>query len=118
MKCAQVNYALIISCHNMRSTQAFSLVSHKLNMKEMSLLLLPIMLYQMKTRAVKMHLSLAFLIFLVLGIRNCSQKSNSEDDHDGNSTIHASDDYQTAMEMDVKGTKITRKELSKSSCKN
>lgn len=65
----------------------------------------------MKTRVVKMHLSLAFLIFLALGIRNCSQKNNSEDDHDGKCTIHASDDYQTAIEMDygrknVKGTKI------------
>jgi len=54
----------------------------------------------MKTRAVKIHLSLAFLIFFALGVRNCSQKDNSEDDHDGKCTIHASDDYQTAMEVD------------------
>ena len=76
----------------------------------------------MKTRPVKMHLPLAYLIVFALLIGNLSQNINSEEDHDGKCTKHGSDVYQTAVEVDYesknpKGTKILRKLFSKSSCK-
>lgn len=70
-----------------------------------------------------MHLSLAFLMVFALGIENSYQNIDSDEDHEGKCTMHAySDDYQTAVEVDYesynpKGTNITRKLLSKSSCK-
>ena len=65
-----------------------------------------------------MHLSLAFLMAFALRIRNSSQNFNSDEDNDGKCTIHASDVYQTAMEVDYEseGIKVTQKLLSKSGC--
>lgn len=65
---------------------------------------------------------MAFLMVFALRIGNSCQNINSDEDHDGKYTMHVSDVYQTAVEWDYesenpKGTKTSRKLLSKSSCK-
>ncbi|XP_020611543.1 uncharacterized protein LOC110050020 [Orbicella faveolata] len=66
-------------------------------MKELSL---PTIITSMKTRSVKMHLSMAFLMVFALRIGNSCQNINSDEDHDGKYTMHVSDVYQTAVERD------------------
>ena len=69
-----------------------------------------------------MYLSLAFVMVFALRIENSSQNINSDEDYDGKCTTYVSDVHQTAVEVDYesenpKGTKTSRKLLSKSSCK-
>ena len=75
---------------------------------------------QMKTSIVKMRLTLTFFVVIALRTEISSQNLNSYGDHDDKCTIHASDDYQTTLEVDYKnynskGTVILGKMLSNNS---